>query len=180
LTPIQADNWRQFSERMAWESHRWRTERRRRRVVEVVRDLIECFISDNYLDMIGDWDGHPTPSGPGRGTMLYGRNHLEMAYPCDSFDSRLENRGLSHWDERASCVRETDFASAVMCCIRAGFDVAVSPSAGVVGTRYTVGMLRRMFPEGFPHYVDDFFHGPGTSPDAPHLSTLPDGMRVWL
>lgn len=160
MTPIQADNWRQFADRMAWETHRWRTPARRERMLEIVRNAIDVHINNYGLAAIVDWD-----SG---------------SYPCDDFDRLLADWGLSHWDERACCERETDFASHVMCCIRAGFDVAVQPSAGVVGARFTVGMLRRMFPEGLPPYVDDFFHGPGSNSDAPHLSTLSNAVRVWL
>lgn len=183
MTPVQLDNWRQFAERMAWESHRWRTPGRRDRVVREVRDLIECFASDWGLEMIGTWDGGATPEGPGRVVQRWGRDHLEIAYPCDDFDRMMEDRGYVHfreWPNGRTEERWTDYASAIICCIRAGFDVAVSPSGGVVGNRYTAGMIRRMFPEGLPAYVDSFFHGPGTKPDAPHFSTLPNDMMVWL
>lgn len=180
MTPFQADNWRQFAELMAAETHRWRTEPRCQRVVREVRYLIDCFIDSWGLDMIGSWDGNQVNGRGGRMVERYGRPNLEIAYPCDDFDSMLHDRQLSHWDERNSCERQTDFASAVMCCIRAGFDVAVHPSGGVVGARYTVGMLRRMFPAGLPRYVDDFFHGPDSDSAAPHLSTLSPAMRVWL
>lgn len=180
MTPEQADNWRDFSRRMAEETHRWRTEARRKRVVEEVDHMIDLFLHNWPLEQIGDWDGHCTPTAPGIITQRYGRDHVEMAYPCDEFDRHLEEEGLSHWDERNSCERETDFASHVMCCIRAGFDVAAHPSAGVIGSRFTAGMIRRMFPEGLPPYIDDFFHGEGTNPEAPRFETLPNDVQVWL
>lgn len=183
MTPQQAENWRDFAARMAAETHQWRTERRRDRVVEHVENYIDIFLHNWPLDQIGDWDGHQTASAPGRKVQRYGRDHIEMAYPCDEFDRLMEDDGIVHFNERSngSCEeRETDFAAAIMCCIRAGFDVAVAPSAGVIGSRYTAGMLRRMFPEGLPSYVDDFFHGEGTKPDAPRFETLPNDMMVWL
>ncbi len=41
--------------------------------------------------------------------------------------------------------------SPVACCIRAGFDYAVKPSMRVLD--FTAGDLRRMYPEGVPHWV---------------------------
>lgn len=182
MTPVAADNWRQFAERMAWESHRWRTHARRQLVVETVRDLIKCFIADWGLEMIGGWDGQQVSGRGGKMTERYGRPHLEIAYPGDDFESMLDDRGFQKWretDQRGSEHIETDFESAVMCCIRAGFDVAIAPSAGVIGSRYTVGMIRRMFPEGLPGYVRAYLDPPDSA-DQPRFDDLPAGMRVWL
>lgn len=183
MTPEQHANWLDFARRMAMESNRWRTERRRQRVVEEVCDLIDCFVRDWGLAMIGTWDGQQIGGEGGRIVQRYGRDHLEIAYPCDEFDSMMEGRGYVHYREDVHGGYEeilTDFASSIICCIRAGFDVAVAPSAGVIGSRYTAGMLRRMFPSGLPAYVDDFFHGEGTNPDAPRFETLPDSLQLWL
>lgn len=183
MTHDEAGNWAQFAMRMAWESNRWRTHRRRARVVKEVHDLIGLFLHNYDLDLVGDWDGNQVNGQGGRWGERYGRPHLEIAYPCDEFDRMMEDRGYVHFRETRRGGSEelhTDFASSIICCIRAGFDVAVSPSGGVIGERFTAGMIRRMFPEGIPAYVDDYFHGPGTKPDAPRFETLPDSMMVWL
>lgn len=57
------------------------------------------------------------------------------------------------------------------CCIRAGLDVAVSPSAGVVG--FTVGDLRKMYPEGVPDWVKEFF-------ESDQFDAATDNQAVWL
>lgn len=67
--------------------------------------------------------------------------------------------------------KEHRFANQISCCVRAGFDVAIAPSSGVVG--FDVDMLRGMWPEGLPSWVTDFFE-PVLSPDTPG-TTL-----IWL
>ena len=79
------------------------------------------------------------------------------------------------------------------CCIRAGFDLAVSPSDGVMG--FTAGDLRRMYPEGVPDWVKR--DGPwntvpltgvvpgigytlGESKPNGMFDELPDEAEVWI
>ena len=159
MTEEQHQNWLEFSRRMAEETHRWRTEARRNRVVEIVERLIDVHVGNWGIEAIHTWD-----SG---------------SYPCDDFDRLLTDWGFDHWDERNSCTRETDFHSHVMCCVRAGFDVAVHPSAGVVGSRFTVGMIRRMFPDGLPGYVRAFVDPPEEDGLTPFDELTPD-VQVWL
>ena len=63
------------------------------------------------------------------------------------------------------------FEAQISCCIRAGFDVAVAPSAGVLG--FTVGTLRRMYDGDIPDWISNFFKEPLTD-------DVPDDMGVWL
>lgn len=87
------------------------------------------------------------------------------------------------------------FVDPVHTCVRAGLDVAVSPSAGVAG--FTAGDIRKMYPEGVPDWVSEFFK-PGivhdlapTNVDGIYLPVnerfddrtfeqLPDTEPVWL
>lgn len=84
----------------------------------------------------------------------------------------------------------------VSCCLRAGLDVAVSPSAGVAG--FTAGDLRAMYSEGVPDWIKQFFsppreltelipsnidgiYLPGESrTEARTFDQLPDTEPVWL
>lgn len=174
MSPIQRDNWSQFAERMAWETHRWRTRERREKALVRVRDWIARFWSNYEPHHVADWDGNGAPQ------IGEEKSYSSRCYPGDEFDRYMDEDGLDRWNERLSETIEGEFGVQVMCCIRAGFDVAVAPSAGVIGARYTAGMIRRMFPEGLPPYVDAFFHGHGTKPDAPRFETLPDDRMVWL
>ncbi len=62
---------------------------------------------------------------------------------------------------------------------RAGLDMASEPSAGVVG--FTIGDLRRMYPEGLPEWIAGGFHGPRGGRVSPRtVAKLPDSTAVWL
>lgn len=172
VTPFQKDNWSQFAERMAWEVYRWRTPERRRKLIDRVRDWLDRFWSNYEPHQVADWDGNGAPEIGDYGGW--------RCYPCDDFTRYMDSDGLSHWHEGKCEEINGEFGTQVMCCIRAGFDVAVTPSGGVIGDRFTAGMIRRMFPEGLPDYVDAFFHGPDTKADAPRFETLPNDMMVWL
>jgi len=66
------------------------------------------------------------------------------------------------------------FLNQIFCCLRAGIDVAVCPSGGVVG--FTIGQVREIFRRRLPQWVRDFFEN---DPDN-ELDTWPDEEPVWL
>lgn len=67
--------------------------------------------------------------------------------------------------------RESGMAVKLNCCIRSGCDVAVSPSAGVVG--WTVGDIKAMWRKRpVPKWVKAFF--------TEDISALKDEVPVWL
>lgn len=93
----------------------------------------------------------------------------------------LHRKIIDHW------------TSPVICCVRAGMDCAIAPSAGVMG--FTAGDLRRMYPEGVPGWVTGdepwktievagVIPGVGFVPretdEATAFSDLPDDATVWL
>lgn len=82
---------------------------------------------------------------------------------CDE----IEEKFMDQWDEQ--------WGGPVRCCIRAGMDLASSPSAGVVG--FTACDLRRMYPEGIPDWINQFFDGDGEPVD---LNTGDCRVGVWL
>lgn len=55
------------------------------------------------------------------------------------------------------------FFNQITCCLRAGFDLAVSPSAGVIG--FTAGDLRRMWKGKVPGWVKKEFENFDGLPD---------------
>lgn len=62
----------------------------------------------------------------------------------------------------------------VRVCVRAGLDMASEPSMGVVG--FTVGDLRKMYPEGLPDWVALGWGDDG----AGDIRTAQDADGVWL
>lgn len=128
------------------------TENRYKKLIEAIEDFIEILTEWNYkLSDIRDWDG---------------KNGV---YVCDEMTDYLWRKGYE-FDRRGECYCGK-FGEMLACCIRAGFDVAVSPSAGVMG--YTVGDIRAIFKNKIPKWVNDFFEKPITN-------DVPDDVEVWL
>lgn len=105
----------------------------------------------------------------------------------DSLDGEQDDDFMDVWTDR--------WSRPISACVRAGLDVAVAPSAGVAGL--TAGDVRRMWPEGVPSWVKDFFSGgelftvesviPGVGfvpkvvgPAPATFDEMPDDLEVWL
>ena len=148
MTPEQFIRWKSFATRMA--KHGWpdATEARKVQIAMAVKDFIDRYRTD--FGGIDNWDG----GGPG------------SIYLCDDLSSWLWDHYHSREDGE-----QTRFEMQVSCCVRAGFDQAVYPSAGVVG--FTVGTLRRMYDGEIPEWVTDGFEPPITK-------DTPDDAGVWL
>lgn len=166
MTPEQFDRWKDFSVRMALHGFPHATAARRKKI----EDRVLSFFSWRERDSeetakIIDWDN--TPSYESGGRTYYNPS------VGDEVSSFLNDHEHYHYNERTG--REVEcgnkFANQVSCCIRAGLDRASSPSAGVVG--FTVGDLRRMYPDGLPDWVIEGYEPPIT--DA-----TPDDAGVWL
>ena len=144
MTPEQYERWMDFSDRMAL--HGWpdATEARKKQLQEYVFWFISN--QDWHMGRIESWDNGPV-------------------YVCDELDTFL-------WDQfHNDRPEQTKFENQISCCVRAGFDVAVAPSAGVVG--FDVGMLRRMYDNNVPDWIAKFFEPPLTDADL-------DTDGVWL
>lgn len=76
---------------------------------------------------------------------------------------------LLPWKPRSDGTYYTKFTNQITCCIRAGFDCAVEPSAGVIG--FSVGDLRRMYPKGIPEWILSGYEG---------LKNGKDNEAIWL
>lgn len=152
MTPLQYRRWYDFARRMALRTMDV-TPSRRAKIAKEIRHVL--WILENNAPEIVSWDG------PG-------------CYVCDEVDRILYDRG--HSDERQFKNGnfeqvENRFKNQVTCCIRAALDVALTPSAGVLG--WTVGDLRRMYPLGLPAWVAAYFVEPITA-------DVSDEMEVWL
>lgn len=150
MTSEQYARWRDFALRMARVCHR-----RNVRVREHVEDFI-----DRYRDepeRVSDWDG------------VYGKTDCIAS----EIDVYLFDCGLGRdVDDDGPKFKVT--GTHIACCVRAGLDMASDPSGGVVG--YTVGDLRRMYPEGLPGWLLAAF-GPKA---ARALKNAKAGDGVWL
>jgi hypothetical protein len=149
---------------------RWRKELRGH-VTEILCQLDDGAFACHW-DHIVDWDNN-TRLPDDDGTCGFAWNDGRMLL-CDfmseyCWDTNLEREKT---DRHGNCeVVETKMEIALRCCIRAACDVAVAPSAGVLG--FTVGDLRLMWKNRtLPKWVRDFFEG--------DIVAASDTSSVWL
>ena len=140
--------WEEFSNRMAFNGWPLATTDRKQKISGAVQDFLTSM--KQFQDEVSDWDGE------GSGLCV-----------GDELESFLEERGLFHEDPD----KYHRFANQVSCCVRAGFDVAISPSAGVVG--FDVNMLKRMWADSIPDWVCHWFEPPLNGTEA-------GSNAIWL
>ena len=150
MTPEEYARWRDFAGRLA--RHGWpeATDARKEKVAEAVDWFIEQWEHESQFAEIDNWDG----AGP------------DSIYLCDEATTFFE----THWHVREDG-EQSRFEEQFKCCVRAGFDVAVEPSAGVLG--FTVGTLRSMYDGDIPEWVVSHF-------EPPLPATATDDEGVWL
>jgi hypothetical protein len=139
MTPLQYRRWRRLAVGLAKHGFEGITDARREKIADEVTHIIFCIVRAYPMGDIHDWDGN-------RGSV----------YVCDYVDERLSEHYHTKWT--TDLEKGNRFLNQVRACIRAGFDVAVKPSAGVIW--FTVGNLRSIFPAGFPDWVQAFFESP--------------------
>lgn len=155
MTRLQFDRWQQFALAMAARGFVASTPARAEKRVYWAREFFALLENDAEWQEWNGWDA----SEPGAG------------YCTDWFTEWCQVLpGYGTFGDRNPDRWRWPFADELHCCLRAGLDVAASPSAGVLGFR--VGDLRRMFPDGLPDWVAAFF--------TPDLAEAEDREPVWL
>lgn len=154
MTNGQLARWQDFSLRMARTCYARHRRPYVREIVEQVVDFFDC-LDPTDAAKITDWDASPV-------------------YVCDMV-SDWEREWVPHYwgvlDDEYYWRARDQWAGPATACIRAGLDVASSPSAGVVG--FTFGDLARMYPEGVPEWVMAFVLPEGRT-------ELRKDEHVWL
>ena len=149
MTPLQFKRWSDFATRMALSAWPDATYQRKRKLVAAIEDFL-CD-AEPYKAETEDWDG----------------NDMEKYCVGDELMDYCDNAGYSSIDPN----RQNKFENQIHCCIRAGLDVAVKPSAGVVG--FDIAMLERMWFGRIPGWVRVFF-------DPPLFFGYQSTDKVWL
>jgi hypothetical protein len=139
MNKTQLSRWKRFSDGLAAKAYPHLTRARRKRLRAEIAEFIDILTCNYELSRITDWDGNG------------GSVHV-----CDELSRFLLDRNYEL--ERHGESVTGRFGLMLSACIRAGFDVAVAPSAGVLG--FTVGDLRAIFPRGLPQWVQGFFEKP--------------------
>jgi hypothetical protein len=211
ITHEQYERWHDFAMRMARTCFKRKRNPSPAEIEANVEHFFECLSPDDLLSIV-DWDNSdPYPSGCSRYRRTYkcpcwrchGKKQLDCPYHCENGEiydyaeclpvtdickEHEDGWNPHYWSDEYGTVAERrhheQFVGPVVCCIRAGLDLAVSPSAGVIG--YTAGDLRRMYPEGVPDWITG---GPGhrwsyAMREPPQLNgtfaEMPDTATLWL
>jgi hypothetical protein len=153
ITHEQYERWKDFSLRMARTCFKRKRNPDAEEIEANVEHFFEC-LSDAERVLIVNWDrSDPYPPESPYHLDYYGRidHPLCVGDLCKEHEDGWDPH---YWEDRTSRQRDRDydqFVSPVVCCIRAGLDMAVAPSAGVAG--YTAGDLRKMYPDGVPDWI---------------------------
>lgn len=153
MTEQQYARWMRLAVGFARSGHPHITRARRRKLVAAVAGAVD-WIACNGIEEIKDWDG----------------NEGEV-YVCDRMSDWEYDNGHRHYRTSDDAERGNKFANQVSCCVRAAFDLAVKPSAGVVG--FDVGDLRRACGGRIPNWISQFF-------DPPLHSGISDSEALWI
>lgn len=156
MNKTQLARWRRFSDGLAAKAHPSITPSGRNKLRDEVAEFIDILTGSYALSEINDWDGN--------GDSICVSDEMSRFM----WDRRYEQERRVKGDCEYVVGR---FGNMLGACSRAGFDVAVAPSAGVVG--FTVGDVRAIFPRGLPGWVNDYFHEPITP-------RTPASHGVWL
>jgi len=149
----QLKKWKHLSLGLAKVAYPMITEARQKKLLIEIEYFIDLLITNFPFEDICDWDGNKG-----------------KCYVCDEMSDYL-------WDNRyiqpGKKGEPGTFGCMLSACIRAGFDVAVEPSAGVVG--FTLGHLKSVFNGGLPDWVKDWFDPPLTAEEIKD-----DSVCLWL
>lgn len=179
ITPEQYEHWKDFAVRMATCCFKMRRRPTWKDIKANVEFFFDCLDAEDLLSIV-DWDhSEPYPVGSQYYRRTYrtscwhchGTKESDCPWKCedgqiydyahamcvgDMCSEHSESWNPYYWalseDEYNEYEkRDEQFCAPIRCCIRAGLDMAVAPSAGVMG--FTAGDIRRMYPEGVPDWV---------------------------
>ncbi|MDI9689729.1 hypothetical protein [Burkholderia cenocepacia] len=163
MTALEYEHWKELSIGLA-RSYRTLTPKRSKLLLEEVEDCIDWVVC-NGLDTVEDWDRSVRADS--------GLYHEAAGTRVDDYlwQHRYEfEREYRNGEVELVRGRFGDMLSA---CVRAGFDMAVAPSAGVIG--FTIGDVRDVFDGSIPDWIADRF---GENKHA--LLTAGRDEGVWL
>jgi len=126
------------------------TKERKAKIIEEVKSYFYWRDFQGDWKEIEDWDGN--------------KDTYYLSDCVDDFfdEYRHYNRKQDYYTGKFYCQ--------ITSCIRAGIDVAVEPSGGVLG--FTAGDIRRMFNGKVPNWVKEWFEF--------DFDTILDGEPLWL
>lgn len=147
MTQEQYDNWKDFTTRMGATVYKNLTLKRKEKIKSQIANYFQWRDFQNDWPDILDWDGN-------------GDDYFLGEAVDEFFDE------YRHWSRKEGCYTGK-FYNQITCCIRAGFDMAVKQSGGVLG--FSVGDIRQMYDGNVPLWV---------TPN--HFNNEPNDTPIWL
>lgn len=158
MNELQLERWKQMSMGLA-RSYTNLTPARKQKLLAEVGECIDWVIC-NGLETVDDWDRSIYKDG----------KLVELCAGTRVSDWLWDSRYEFERGGEVVCGR---FGHMLCSCVRAGFDMAVSPSGGVVG--FTVGDLRDIFDGTIPDWIADQF-----AENKPALLSAGREEGLWL
>ena len=154
MTKIQLKRWIKFSMAMTRRTDLAKTSARKHKMCEEIKSFFRG-IQDNYnIKDIFDWDGN------------YINGHKSECV-SDVLEDCLE--GYKKWDEKTAWYYPNQFVDGIEASIRAGFDMAIRQSGGVVG--FAIKDIKVMYRSNVPLWLRRKFI---------KFNTIKDTEHIWL
>jgi len=178
ITKEQYERWKDFSIRMAKTCFKRKRNPNWEEILYAVEGFFEMLEYNEDWMCIVDWDSsEPYPEGHPHFRRTYqclcwhchGLKKSDCSYNCedghiydyaeplcpsDMCKECYESWNPHYWEDLSETQLQKydeQFCGPITCCIRAGLDMGVAPSAGVIG--FTAGDIRKMYPEGVPDWI---------------------------
>lgn len=157
MTNEQYERWRDFALRMAKTCFAYL--RNRPSKTWVIEQVESWFCWRNYQKDWSEYNSWDQDANPLCDHVVEFYDDLIPGFVCCAcrqsvwdldYDDTLICR-CDECDEKGYDQYSEQWLGPIECCLRAGIDFACEPSSGVIG--FTVGDLRRMYPEGVPDWV---------------------------
>jgi len=152
MTKTQFSRWIKFSMAMVRRTSLANTSRRKHKMCQEIKSFFREIQRNYALKNILDWDGN----------YINGRESICV---CDIAEESLEH--YKKWDEKTEWYYERKFADGISAAIRAGFDICVRQSGGVLG--FTIKDIKAMYRGNVPLWLKRKFIKFAEIKDAEHI-----------
>ena len=154
MTKVQLERWVKFSIAITRRTSLANTSKRKHKMCEEIKNFFRELQSNYKMQDILDWDGN------------YVNGH-ESECVSDIAEGCIE--GYKRWDKKAEWYYPNRFVYGIEAAIRAGFDMTVRQSGGVIG--FSIKDIKTMYRDNVPLWLKRKFIG---------FDYIDDTERIWL
>ena len=161
MTNEQFKLWRSFALRMAHRGFYRIPRKSKKKIAEMVKEYFRQLDSDD-IAAIESWDGEVSDQ------ISEMNQHWNPYYWHTNRRGEDEQTNYNKWNDR--------WFNRVCCCLRAGLDLIVEPSMGVIG--FNVCDLRRMYRGNIPAWINQEWEDQERKPVDLNVGDCKIG--IWL